>query len=113
MLVDEGTTVVKLFLHISSDEQRERLQARIEDPVKGWKFRMGDLEDRARWPAFMEAYEEAIRETSTAWAPWYVVPADRNWVRNLAVAELLVAELERLDPQLPSPDPAIRGLIVE
>jgi PPK2 family polyphosphate:nucleotide phosphotransferase len=113
VLVDEGTTVVKLFLHISSDEQRERLQARIEDPVKGWKFRMGDLEDRARWPAFMEAYEEAIRETSTAWAPWYVVPADRNWVRNLAVAELLVAELERLDPQLPSPDPAIRGLIVE
>ncbi|MFM7537976.1 MAG: polyphosphate kinase 2 family protein [Acidimicrobiales bacterium] len=113
MLVDEGTTVVKFFLHISSDEQRQRLQERVEDPVKGWKFRMGDLEDRARWPAFMEAYEDALRETSTAWAPWYVVPADRNWVRNLAVAEVLVALLERLDPQLPSPDPAIRGLTVE
>ncbi len=113
MLVDEGTTVVKFFLHISSEEQRLRLQERVEDPVKGWKFRMGDLEDRARWPAFMEAYEDALRETSTAWAPWYVVPADRNWVRNLAVAEVLVDVLERLDPQLPTPDPAIRGLTVE
>jgi PPK2 family polyphosphate:nucleotide phosphotransferase len=113
MLVDEGTTIVKLFLHISKDEQRERLQERVDDPVKGWKFRLGDLEDRAQWPEFMAAYEEAITATSTAWAPWYVIPADRNWVRNLAVAEILVATLERMDPQLPKPDPRYKGLTVE
>jgi PPK2 family polyphosphate:nucleotide phosphotransferase len=112
MLADEGTTIVKVFLHVSKDEQRKRLQERIDDAEKRWKFRASDLEDRARWDDFQAAYEDAIRETSTDWAPWHVVPADRNWVRNLAVAELLLETLERLDPQLPPPDPAIDGLIV-
>jgi len=103
MLVDEGTMVVKAFLHVSRDEQGERLRERLANPEKRWKFRAGDLADRAQWPAFMAAYEDALRETSTDWAPWYVVPADHNWVRNLAVAELLVEALERLDPQLPAP----------
>jgi PPK2 family polyphosphate:nucleotide phosphotransferase len=102
-LVEEGTAVVKVFLHISRDEQRKRLQERLEDPEKRWKFDPGDLDDRRRWDDYRNAYEDAIRETSTEWAPWYVVPADHNWVRNLAVAELLVDALERLDPKLPEP----------
>jgi PPK2 family polyphosphate:nucleotide phosphotransferase len=103
MLTDEGTTVVKVFLHLSKDEQKRRMQERLDNPEKRWKFRAGDLEDRARWDDFQEAYENALRETSTDWAPWYVVPADHNWSRNLAVAEILVAAFERLDPKLPEP----------
>jgi PPK2 family polyphosphate:nucleotide phosphotransferase len=102
LLVDEGTAIVKVFLNVSRDEQGRRLQERLDDPEKRWKFQPGDLDDRDRWDEFIAAYEDAIRETSTDWAPWYVVPADHNWVRNLTVAELLVAELERLDPQLPT-----------
>jgi PPK2 family polyphosphate:nucleotide phosphotransferase len=107
LLRDEGTEVVKVFLHVSRDEQRTRLQERLEDPEKRWKFQPGDLDDRRHWDEFIAAYEDAIHETSTEWAPWYVVPADHNWVRNLAVAELLVAALERLDPKLPEPDPGL------
>ena len=112
LLVDEGTAIVKVFLHISRDEQRKELQERIDDPEKRWKFRLGDLDDRKLWDDFVKAYEDAICETSTGWAPWHVVPANRNWVRNLAVAELLVETLERLDPQLPPPDPALDGIVV-
>jgi PPK2 family polyphosphate:nucleotide phosphotransferase len=107
MLTDEGTTVVKVFLHLSRDEQRRRLQDRLDSPEKRWKFRLGDLDDRKLWDDFAAAYEDALHKTSTDWAPWYVVPADHNWSRNLAVAEILVAALERLDPKLPEPDPAI------
>jgi len=103
LLADEGTTVVKVFLHISKDEQRTRLQERLEDPEKRWKFRVEDLDDRRRWDEFQQAYEDVIRQTSTGRAPWYVVPADRKWVRNVAVAELLVATLEAIDPELPNP----------
>ena len=110
MLVDEGTAVVKVFLHVSRDEQRKRLQERIDDPEKRWKLQLSDLDDRKLWDRFTKAYEDVIRETSTGWAPWHVVPADHNWVRNLAVAELLVETLERLDPQLPSADPALHGI---
>jgi len=107
MLGDEGTTVVKVFLHLSRDEQRARLQERLDDPEKRWKFRAGDLEDRALWDDFTAAYEDVLRETSTEHAPWYVVPADHNWSRNLAVAEILVDALERIDPKLPEPDATI------
>lgn len=102
MLVDEGTTVVKCFLHLSRAEQRARLQARLDDPEKRWKFRLGDLEDRARWDEFQVAYEEALHETSTEWAPWHVVPADRKWQRNLVVAQILAATLKAMDPQIPA-----------
>jgi PPK2 family polyphosphate:nucleotide phosphotransferase len=112
VLVDEGTTVVKVFLHISRAEQRKRLQERIDNPEKRWKFRLGDLDDRALWDDYLAAYEDAIFETSTRWAPWYVVPADHNWVRNLAVGEILLDVLERLDPKLPPADPGIEGLRV-
>jgi PPK2 family polyphosphate:nucleotide phosphotransferase len=110
LLCEEGTAVVKVFLHVSSDEQRKRLQERLDDPEKSWKLSRSDLEDRARFDEFMTAYEEAIAETSRKEAPWYVVPADHNWVRNLAVGEILLDTLERLDPRLPAPDPALDGV---
>ena len=109
-LTDEGTTVIKVFLHLSREEQRKRLQERLENPEKSWKFRLGDLDDRARWNDYMAAYEDVIAETSTSWAPWHVIPADRNWVRNLAVAEVLVHTLERLDPQFPPPVPGLETI---
>jgi polyphosphate kinase 2 (PPK2 family) len=108
MLTDEGTSVVKVFLHVSRDEQRRRLQERLDNPAKRWKFQAGDLDDRAHWDDFIRAYEDALQETSTAYAPWYVVPADHNWSRNLAVAAILVAALEHLDPKVPEPDPRIQ-----
>jgi PPK2 family polyphosphate:nucleotide phosphotransferase len=113
MLVDEGTTVVKVFLHISREEQGERLRARLADPEKAWKFRVGDLDDRARWDDFMRAYEDVIRETSTEWAPWYVVPADHKWVRNVLVARIVVETLRRMDPQLPPADPRVSGVTID
>jgi PPK2 family polyphosphate:nucleotide phosphotransferase len=113
MLCDEGTTVVKVFLHVSKDEQRTRLQARIDDPAKNWKFRRADLDVRAQWDDYQELYERAITETSTNWSPWYVVPADHKWVRDVAVASLLVDVLETLDPQIPDPEPGLEGLVVE
>jgi PPK2 family polyphosphate:nucleotide phosphotransferase len=110
LLHDEGTTIVKFMLHISADEQRVRLQERIDDPTKRWKFRVGDLDDRKKWDEFQAAYEEALTETSTDEAPWYVIPADRNWARDVAVLQVLVHTLEKLDPQYPKADPAIVGL---
>lgn len=112
MLVDEGTTVVKLFLHISKEEQRQRLQARLEDPDKRWKFNPGDLEDRNLWEDYGRAYEEAITRTSTDHAPWYVVPADRKWYRDLVVASILIETLEHMDPRFP-PEPDLDGIVVE
>jgi polyphosphate kinase 2 (PPK2 family) len=103
MLTDEGTTLVKVFLHVSKEEQRKRLEERREDPEKRWKFRESDLEVNERYEEYLVAYEEALTETSTEWAPWHVVPADRNWLKGLLVAELLAAELERLDPHFPEP----------
>ena len=113
LLADEGTTVVKCFLNVSKDEQRKRLQERVDDPEKRWKFRLGDLDDRKLWAKYQQAYQEAIGRTSTAAAPWYVVPADRNWVRNLAVAKILLHHLEKLDPKMPPPEDGIDGLVVE
>ncbi len=113
LLHDEGTTTVKVFLHLSREEQRERLQERIDTPEKHWKFNLGDLDVRARWDEFQAAYEEAITATSTPHAPWYVVPADRKWVRDVAICELLVDALRRMDPQPPPADPQLAGLVVE
>jgi PPK2 family polyphosphate:nucleotide phosphotransferase len=110
MLTEEGTAIIKVFLHVSADEQRERLEERLTDPEKAWKFSAADLEDRARRAAYLDAYEKVISETSTSFAPWYVVPSDHNWVRNLAVAELLAHALMKLDPQLPPADPALASL---
>ena len=103
LLTDEGMTIIKVFLNVSSDKQRQRLQERVDDPEKRWKFNPADLETRARYDDYVAAYEQVINETSTEWAPWHVVPADRNWVKSLAVAELLLDALERIDPKLPEP----------
>jgi PPK2 family polyphosphate:nucleotide phosphotransferase len=113
MLGEEGITVAKVFLHVSKDEQRARLQARIDDPAKHWKFRRSDLDTRARWDEYQTRYEEAISATSTSWSPWYVVPADHKWVRDVAVATLLVDVLTRLDPQIPEPEAGLDGIVVD
>jgi polyphosphate kinase 2 (PPK2 family) len=110
MLVDEGTSVLKVFLNVSREEQRRRFQERLDDPEKRWKFRRDDLNVRERFDEWLGAWEEALNETSTEWAPWYVVPADRNWVKALAVAELVASTLERLDLQLPEPEAGLEGL---
>jgi PPK2 family polyphosphate:nucleotide phosphotransferase len=111
-LVEVGTTVLKLCLHISAEEQRRRLLARLDDDTKRWKFNPADLDDRDRWAAFQAAYEIALRRCSTDEAPWYVVPADRKWYRNVAVTEILVETLEDVDPRYPQPIldiPALRA----
>ncbi|MFJ7216777.1 PPK2 family polyphosphate kinase [Amycolatopsis sp. NPDC098790] len=102
-LTDAGTTVVKVFLHLSPEEQLKRLKARLETPEKHWKYNPGDLEARSHWPAYQEAYADIFKRTSTDHAPWYVVPADHKWYRNWAVAELLLETLAELDPVLPEP----------
>ncbi len=112
MLVDEGTTIIKLFLHISPEEQAARLQERLDDPSKRWKFRKGDLDERARWEDYRQAYQTMLQRTSTPAAPWYVVPADRNWFRNLVVAEILVQTLEGFEMTYPEPDEDLDGLKV-
>ncbi|MFI6645275.1 PPK2 family polyphosphate kinase [Streptomyces sp. NPDC050504] len=101
---DGGVTLVKVFLHISYEEQRRRLLERLDNPDKHWKFDPGDIEDRVLWPDYQRAYETALERCSTDAAPWYLVPADRKWYRNWAVGALLLAHLEALDPQYPPGD---------
>ena len=112
-LADEGTTILKFFLHISKEEQRERLQARLDEPHKRWKFSRGDLKERALWDDYQAAYEAVLSRTSTEWAPWYVVPADRKWYRNLVISSALVDTLDTLDPQYPEPEEDLDGVVVE
>ncbi|MDV5149012.1 polyphosphate kinase 2 family protein [Streptomyces sp. SBC-4] len=100
-LADDGVTVVKIFLHISYEEQRNRLLERLDNPEKHWKFNAGDIEERAVWPAYREAYEIALERCTTDEAPWYLVPADRKWYRNWAISKLLLEHLEALDPKYP------------
>ncbi len=113
MLNDEGTRVVKLFLNISKDEQQERLQARLDEPDKNWKFNASDLDDRALWGDYQEAFTEAIAETATGYAPWYVVPANRKWYRNLVVSTILIETLESMDPQYPDPEPGLDAIEIK
>jgi PPK2 family polyphosphate:nucleotide phosphotransferase len=107
MLTDHGVTILKFMLHISKDEQRRRLEERLDDPSKNWKFSVGDLEERKLWDDYTAAYQDMLRETSTEWAPWYVVPGDKKSARDLLVAETVVGALERLDPRYPAADPAV------
>jgi PPK2 family polyphosphate:nucleotide phosphotransferase len=104
ILTESGTTIVKVMLHISEEEQRLRLQARIDRPEKRWKFRMGDIEDRQLWGDYQKAYEETITKTSTEHAPWFVVPADKKWYRDFAVLTILVDVLKEMSPQYPTFD---------
>ena len=101
MLVENGTTILKFMLHISKKEQAKRLQERLDDPRKHWKFNPGDLDDRAHWDDFQTAYETALARCSTPHAPWHVIPADRKWARNAVIARVVRATLEKMDPQYP------------
>src|SRR5262245_649483 len=103
-LQEGGTEIVKLFLHISKDEQKERLQARLDDPDRRWKFSLGDLEERKLWPKYMEAYEDALTRCNTRSAPWYVIPANKKWYRNLAASQILLEHLEEMKPRFPVSD---------
>lgn len=103
LLSDEGTTILKFYLHIALETQKERLLDRINTPKKNWKFNPGDIEERKYWPDYMNAYEDALSQTSTDWAPWYVVPSDHNWVRELVVAGIIAETLEKMNPQYPHP----------
>src|SRR3972149_6639909 len=112
-LVRNGTIVMKFFLVISKDEQRERLQERIDNPRKQWEFRPGDLDDRKLWDEYLEAYDDAIERCNTKTAPWHVVPANKKWYRDIVVARALVEKLESLDLRYPPGDPEVLGLKVE
>lgn len=113
MLADEGTTILKFYLHISKDEQKERLQARLDEPHKQWKFAKGDLNERELWSEYQEAFETVLSRTSTEWAPWYVIPADRKWYRNLVISRILVDALESLEMQYPEPEGDLEGIVIE
>ncbi len=113
ILSDGGVTVVKCFLHISKEEQRERLQARLDNPDKRWKFSKGDLSERKLWDDYQEAYEDAVNKCNTDHAPWHIIPSDRKWYRNLVVSELLKDTLEAMDPQIPPSEKGLDGIVVE
>jgi polyphosphate kinase 2 (PPK2 family) len=106
LLSDSGTRLVKVFLHISKEEQYKRLQQRLDDPNNSWKVQRSDFDDRELWPAYSAAFEEMLQKTSTDQAPWYVVPADHKWYRNWVVTNIVLETLEEMDPQYPRPAPA-------
>jgi PPK2 family polyphosphate:nucleotide phosphotransferase len=113
LLVDNGVAIIKCFLHISQDEQRERLEERLKDPTKRWKFSPKDLDERKRWEDYQDAYEDALTRCNTEWAPWHIVPADRKWYRNLVVSNLLRKTLEKMDPQFPPEPPGLDDIVVK
>jgi PPK2 family polyphosphate:nucleotide phosphotransferase len=113
LLTASGTVIVKCFLHISKETQRERLQERIEDANDNWKFCLRDLDERKKWDDYQAAYQDALSRCSTLQAPWHIIPSDRKWYRNLVVSELLRDTLENLDPQFPPSEPGLNGLVVE
>ena len=112
-LADNGTIILKFCLHISKDEQRGRLQDRLEDPTDHWKFRTGDLTAREKWDDYMGAYEDAVNRCSTPWAPWYVIPADKKWYRNLIISRIVVARLRQLNMEWPALDPGMKGIEIK
>lgn len=113
MLVENGTVVLKFFLHISKDEQKERLESRINDPTKHWKITEADIRERSYWDDYMQAYEAVIQKCSTDWAPWYIIPANKKWYRNIVITERIVETLENLDMKHPKPKTDISKLSVE
>jgi PPK2 family polyphosphate:nucleotide phosphotransferase len=112
VLTESGVTVLKFFLHISKDEQKRRLESRRENPDKRWKFSVNDIKERRYWDDYQAAYEDALNNCSTAYAPWYVVPANKKFYRNLVIARTIADTLEVLDPQYPAADPGIEGIVV-
>ncbi len=113
LLTSTGTTILKFFLHISNDEQRNRFQDRIDVPEKNWKFSFEDLEKRELWDSYMSAYEDMLASTGTTWAPWYLIPSDQKWYRNLAITRAIVQALRDLDPRYPKPETSLSGIVVK
>ncbi len=113
LLADNGTTILKFYLHIDRDEQKQRLQARLDDPAKHWKFRLGDLDERKLWSDYMQAYEDVLSKTSTEYAPWFIVPANRKWYRDFVVSSVLVDTLKSLKMTFPEPEEKLDGVVVE
>jgi PPK2 family polyphosphate:nucleotide phosphotransferase len=113
MLVDCGTVILKFYLHISNREQKDRLQRRLDDPERNWKFSPSDLDVRGKWKAYREAYNEVLTRCNTPWAPWHVVPADRKWYRNLVVARTVVDTLEKLNPKFPKPKADLSKVVIK
>jgi PPK2 family polyphosphate:nucleotide phosphotransferase len=112
LLADTGTTILKFFLYISKEEQKERFEARLADPGKNWKFSMGDVKEREHWEEYMEAYEDALSLCSTPWAPWFIIPANHKWYRNLVVSQILIDTLEKLDMHYPPPLPDAGRIVI-
>jgi PPK2 family polyphosphate:nucleotide phosphotransferase len=113
LLADEGTTILKFFLNIDLNEQKERLQARLDNAHKQWKFNVGDLRERKLWDDYTIAYEDVLSKTSTDWAPWYIIPANRKWYRNLVIGEILVQTLKNLNMSYPPPEDDLSGIVIE
>jgi len=113
LLADGGVTILKFFLHISKEEQKERFEKRLADKSKNWKFNPGDVKEREHWDEYMAAYEDAIKKCNKPWAPWHVVPANKKWYRNLAISERIVAALESLDMQYPPAPEGIEEVVIE
>ena len=111
-LAENGTTILKFYLHIDLDEQKERFQARLDDPTKRWKFRLGDLEERKFWPDYMKAFEDVLSKTSTEYAPWYIVPANRKWFRDLLISSVLVDTLEGLKMNYPESEEDLDNVVI-
>ncbi len=113
MLTEEGTTILKFFLFISKEEQRKRLLDRLNDPTKQWKFNLGDLKERELWEEYKKAYEDMLEKTSTEWAPWYIVPANHKWYRNLVVGSVIVDTLKGMDLKYPQPIQDIQSIDIK
>jgi PPK2 family polyphosphate:nucleotide phosphotransferase len=113
MLTENGTTVLKFMLHISKDEQKQRLQERLNEPKKNWKFQMGDLDDRKLWGDFQDAYATMLERCSTDWAPWHIIPADHKWARDAAIANVVRKTLEAMDPQYPKVSWDPKAIVIE
>jgi PPK2 family polyphosphate:nucleotide phosphotransferase len=112
LLAEAGTTILKFFLYISKEEQKERFETRLRDPHKNWKFSVGDVQERAHWDDYMRAYEDVLSRCSTPWAPWYIIPADHKWYRNLAISTTIVQTLEGLDMRYPPPLPDAGDIVI-
>ena len=113
LLADTGTKIIKIYLHISKNEQKERLQERLDNPERNWKFESGDLKQRAKWDDYELAFEDVFAKCSTEQAPWYVIPADNKWYRNLAVSRILVHTLREMDPQFPPAEEGLENIVIE
>jgi PPK2 family polyphosphate:nucleotide phosphotransferase len=112
-LADEGTTILKFYLHINKEEQKQRLQARLDQPDKNWKFSRGDLDERALWDHYQAAYQDVLEKTSTDYAPWYIIPANRKWYRNLVISTIIIEKLNSLNMSFPEGEEDLDDIVID